>query len=630
MEFPDSWFEDEVREGFYVSSLMKRAWAAQGEVLEAVQMICDRHKIRYFADWGTLLGAIRHGGRIPWDDDIDLCMLREDYDRFRAVANEELPEGCMLMDYTWSDEFDHTVGRVINSRVHIVEGERLEKYHGFPYVEGIDIFWLDDLPLDEGEEEEYFELIRYLYALIHKIRQDRADGIPVNPEELEYYVQKAEKLSHMPLDRGKPVKQQLYALVEGAVASRYLDSGAKEVTNLPMWRNARGYRLPKACFSEGIRVPFENMEIVVPTGYEEILERKYGPGWMDPVRAGGAHDYPAYAKQQEFIKKENAGQLFEYEFSKEEMERVAQRQPKETLESKVKSFLPLFREAHGEIGRLLKTGVPDGVSELLGECQNVAIQLGTLIEEERGEGHATVSVLEKYCETIFQLHEKLLCNEAADAGELEVWEQRLAQSAAEHLKEKKEIVFVPYKESLWGAMESVWRAAEEEKEYSAVVIPAPYYYKDAFGRVKSETPHYETDYPPEVPVTFYEDYDFGRRHPDIIVIQCPWDEYNYALTLHPFFYAKNLKQYTEQLIYIPPFVMDEIGPEDDRAKEMLKAFCNMPGVVHADRVFVQSEQMKEVYVELLAEFAGENTRQMWEKKISGAGSPVYDVKGSVS
>ena len=166
----------------------------------------------------------------------------------------------------------------------------------------------------------------------------------------------------------------------------------------------------------------------------------------------------------------------------------------------------------------------------------------------------------------------------------------------------------------------------EDEETQVTVIPAPFYYKDAFGKAKSDEPHYETDYPPDVTVTSYEEYDFKKRYPDRIVIQCPYDEYNYGLTIHPFFYAKNLKQYTEQLVYIPPLVMDEISPEDDRARKMLKAFCNMPGVVHADTVIVQSEQMKEVYVELLTEFAGADTRQIWEKKILGLGSPLWDIR----
>lgn len=635
MNFPDSYFEDEVREGFYISSLMKRAWAAQMEVLEAFQRICDEHNIRYFAEWGTLLGAVRHGGRIPWDDDIDLCMPREDFDRFRSVADEELPDGCWFMDYRWNDDFDHTIGRIINSRVLVMEGEKLEKYHGFPYVAGIDIFCMDDLPTDLKEEDKYFELVRYLYTLIDEIRLTKEGVLQTSPEELEAHIQRAEELCHVSFDRNKPVKQQLYALLEKKVAPRYAGTGAKEITNLPRWRRDRAYRLPKDCYTEGIKFPFEYSEIVVPVGYEELLQKKYGGNWMAPVRAGSDHEYPSYAEQQEYLEKEDAGQLFEYRFSRQEMEEAeAARLPKETLQDRVMGFLPLFHEAHEEILDSVRKGAVDTAMGILGECQNVAIELGTMIEGEKGEGTVTVGVLEQYCETIFRLHQGLQeRSQNQDTGvsseellrELSSFEERLEDSAGKELKEKKEVVFVPYKSSLWGAMESMWRAAVADDEYSVVVVPAPYYYKDAYGKAKSEELHYETEYPEDVTITSYEGYNFEKRHPDRIVIQCPYDEYNYGLTIHPFFYAKNLKKYTEQLIYIPPFVMDEIGPEDDRAKKMLKSFCNTPGVVHADTVILQSEQMKEVYVELLTEFAGEDTRPIWEEKILGLGSPLYDI-----
>ena len=141
MEFLDSYFEDEVREGFYVPSLMKRAWAAQMELLEVVQNICDKHQIPLYAEWGTLLGAVRHKGRIPWDDDIDMCMLREDYEKFSKVIDAELPEDCWFIDFHRTKDVNLMLGRVMNSKFHVVEGELLGKYHGFPYVAGIDIFW---------------------------------------------------------------------------------------------------------------------------------------------------------------------------------------------------------------------------------------------------------------------------------------------------------------------------------------------------------------------------------------------------------------------------------------------------------------------------------------------------------
>ncbi len=635
MEFPDSYFEDEVREGFYISSLMKRAWAAQMEVLEQVQTICERHDIRYFAEWGTLLGAIRHGGRIPWDDDIDLCMLREDYSRFREAAERELTDGCWFMDYRWSDDFDHTIGRIINSRVLVVEGEALEKYHGFPYVAGLDIFCLDELPSDSREEEDYFELVRFLYTLINEIRMDKEGVLPVAPAELERHIRRAEQLCHVSFDRSRPVKQQLYEILERDVEPRYAGTGAGEITSIPWWRRNRAYRLPKACYTSGVKVPFENTEIIVPAGYEELLQRKYGAGWMIPVRGGSAHEYPSYKEQQKFLEEEDAGSLFAFRFSQKEMEETeGSRQRKETLLDKVTGFLPLFHEAHGEICSSVQNGASEQALAILGECQNAAIELGTIIEEERGEGTTSVGVLEQYCETMFRLHRMLQEPSPREtdgmtaqfSAELSAMEELLSATAAEELKDKKEVVFIPYKTSFWGAMESVWQAAVQDSEYSVVVMPAPYFYKDASGRAKTEEPHYETGYPQGVDLTSYEEYNFESRHPDKIVIQYPYDEYHYGLTIHPFFYAKNLKKYTEQLVYIPPFVMDEAGPEDDRAREMLKAFCNTPGLVYADNVIVQSGQMRQTYIELLTEFAGEETREIWEKKILGLGSPLYDAE----
>ena len=74
LQFPDEYYEDEVRNGFYVSSAMKKSWAAQLTILDNVASFCADNDIKWFADFGTLLGAVRHKGFIPWDDDIDICM----------------------------------------------------------------------------------------------------------------------------------------------------------------------------------------------------------------------------------------------------------------------------------------------------------------------------------------------------------------------------------------------------------------------------------------------------------------------------------------------------------------------------------------------------------------------------
>ena len=82
MRFDESYLQGEYRDGFYVSSMVKRSFASQMEVLEVVDRICKSYGIKYFADWGTMLGTVRHHGFVPWDDDIDICMLRDDYEKF--------------------------------------------------------------------------------------------------------------------------------------------------------------------------------------------------------------------------------------------------------------------------------------------------------------------------------------------------------------------------------------------------------------------------------------------------------------------------------------------------------------------------------------------------------------------
>lgn len=266
------------------------------------------------------------------------------------------------------------------------------------------------------------------------------------------------------------------------------------------------------------------------------------------------------------------------------------------------------------------------VIDTLIQCQESALEIGNCLETLGEQGRAMVPALEAYCENLYQMSQSLSdkgqCRKLTQAikGQLISIKERIRRDLPE---EKKEVVFLPYKASMWDSLESVWKAADEDPDCRALVIPIPYYDKNpdgSFGEL-----HYEiAQYPEEVPVMGYESYDFEARHPDVIFIHNPYDEGNFVTSVPPFFYSKNLKQFTDKLVYIPYFILAEIDPSDKEAVEGMEHFVTTAGVMNADRVVVQSEAMRQIYVDVLTRHTDESLRPTWEKKILGLGSPKVD------
>lgn len=93
--------------------VLRPLWDAILEIYEVFVTICEKHGLRYCADCGTTLGAVRHGGFIPWDDDLDIEMPRPDYDKFVALAKTELPEGYAWLDRFNCPQYEHAFGKII-------------------------------------------------------------------------------------------------------------------------------------------------------------------------------------------------------------------------------------------------------------------------------------------------------------------------------------------------------------------------------------------------------------------------------------------------------------------------------------------------------------------------------------
>lgn len=179
--------------------------------------------------------------------------------------------------------------------------------------------------------------------------------------------------------------------------------------------------------------------------------------------------------------------------------------------------------------------------EALGECQNVAIAVGNNIEGSEGEGTETVRLLEEYCEMLYRIASgtmPLIADVKQNYVQLDEKLRQTEQCLKKEIKEEIVAVFLPYKASMWDALESVWQAASEDKNCTAYVVPIPYYDKNKDGSLGKE--HYEGgQYPSYVPVTSYKDLSLEELHPDLIFIHNPYDQFNTVTSVEPAFMLRS-------------------------------------------------------------------------------------------
>ena len=623
MKISNSYLEDEVREGFFVPSIMKRAWAIELEILQEIDKLCQRHGISWFAEWGTLLGAVRHKGFIPWDDDIDIVMMRNDYEHFLRVSHE-LPEGYKVLNIRNHPDYWYFLAKVVAKPRICFEEEHLEKYYGFPYIVGIDVYVKDYMYAEKQKEEDRITLAKYILKVA-----DSIDTPQMPYDSLLDHLKRIEKMFHCKIEPGQnedSLKVQLYLLVERLFSIVKEEESLLVTQMMPHGMEMQERRrIPKEWYEKSIRVPFEGLTVPIPVAYKQILEKEYGD-YMCPVQQGHSHMYPYFNTQRKKLEEVLGFEIPGYHFSRE----IAKRQRADKSGSLKKRVFAIYEELEKSASQIkdrLMTGDGRGVADMLIYSQQRAIDLGTLIDNVKGEGLVTVSLLEEYCEALYQIYN--LLNEIGLNKRIEemcLMLEKIRESLYQEIIDRKEIVFLVYKAKHWDRMEELYNKIMAEHDWDVFVINPPYYDKNYLGEFTQI--HDEAERLAEkIHVTSYDTFNFELHHPDCIVIQNPYDEYNMATSVDTYCYSKNLQLFTENLVYIPYFILDEFSKED-AAYCVMQYYCCMPGVVNADEVFVQSENMRSLYIEKLTEFAGEETRKIWEKKIYGVEDILkYNIKG---
>jgi lipopolysaccharide cholinephosphotransferase len=286
----------EERHGFTITPTMKKCWAVQLRIVSELEKICQKYNLKYFAYWGTMLGAVREHGMIPWDDDVDIAMTRDDF-RVLVSVIDELPDTLTLIGKDRRNFPFNGFYRIVNTNNVRWDDEFLENNYGFPMSAGIDLFIFDYIPRDT--------------ALLNRIKEytnlilDTVDLILHDPQDpgLAQKILNVEKYIGVRLDPAsdRSIIWQLQTIYEELCSlTEEAESDEMGMYN-HIFNHDPGLRFPKNGFDQTLEVPFENGTIRILADYDRHLAHRFGGSYLIPVNTPAAHGYPSYRKQLQVI-----------------------------------------------------------------------------------------------------------------------------------------------------------------------------------------------------------------------------------------------------------------------------------------------------------------------------------------
>ena len=274
---------EEIIDGHLVSAETKKLWAVEMDLAKKLLEVCAKYDLKIWADGGTLLGAVRHKGFIPWDDDMDFVMMRDDYRKLMEIGPREFHEPYFFQSFY--NDAHSWVGlvKIRRSDTTMIEAG-YQNHKDFNRGVFIDVLALDAFPNNIGEYTSEYKKIIKLSHLLQNYRM-------VNPKKYPFRI----KLRHLLISiyvkfRGSSL---LYKKMDELLSKNNIkdnDSYALiELFALERTELCKIKKRNKHCYEETIMIPFQDMQIPVPKGYHELLTALYGD-YMIPVKGWALHD----------------------------------------------------------------------------------------------------------------------------------------------------------------------------------------------------------------------------------------------------------------------------------------------------------------------------------------------------
>ena len=276
MNIPKDFFNEETRHGYTINIAMKKVWACQLDLFGKLSQVCNKYGLRFWVDSGTLLGAVRHKGYIPWDDDLDVAMFREDYDKLVSIAQKEFQSPYVFQTAYSEPNFVRGHAQLRDSRTTaIIPSEIYKKFNQGIFI---DVFVMDYVP--EGEKEK-------------KRQGHRAcmlrEKLELRKKPLIYSVGNMHSLWRAIKYRFKyPTRKsikKLYRRYEDTFRNNKPEDCSSVAFTAWVYTDIRR---DKHFYDETIYLDFEFLKVPVPKGYDKLLTIKYGD-YMKPAQIPNDH-----------------------------------------------------------------------------------------------------------------------------------------------------------------------------------------------------------------------------------------------------------------------------------------------------------------------------------------------------
>lgn len=243
--------------------LLRKLQLTEAEMLDEIVRVCDKHKLQYFLIGGTLLGAVRHKGFIPWDDDLDIAMPRKDYEKFQKICSKELNEQYYLHSIDTDPEY--WVSFIKVRKKNTVFEPRQDVTIDTPY-KGV---YIDIFPLDNAKKERSF---------LQNIQAYACKGLT----SFQYRRRKATMVTKTPV--GLKILTPFLSMFSIKTISKWIGSimqwnkneKAPYFVNIGSFINFHKQTMPKEKFLPACKIEFEGKLYSAPRDYDYVLHRLYG------------------------------------------------------------------------------------------------------------------------------------------------------------------------------------------------------------------------------------------------------------------------------------------------------------------------------------------------------------------